>query len=154
MSDSVWPHRQQPTRLLRPWDFPGKNTGVGCQCLLVFPILLFSLISLHWPLRKAFLSLLAILWNSEFKWVYLSFLPLTFASLLFTAICKPSPDSHLAFLHVFFLGWSWFLSPVQCHEPLSIVLQALCLSDLIPSIYFSLPLYSHKGFDLCHTWMV
>ena len=31
---------------------------------LVFPILLFSSISLHWSLRKAFLSLLAILWNS------------------------------------------------------------------------------------------
>ena len=34
MSDSVWPHRQQPTRLLRPWDSPGKNTGVGCYFLL------------------------------------------------------------------------------------------------------------------------
>ena len=34
MSDSVRPHRQQPTRLCRPWDFPGKNTGVGCHCLL------------------------------------------------------------------------------------------------------------------------
>ena len=39
---------------------------------LVFPILLFSSISLHWSLRKAFLSLLAILWNSAFKWEYLS----------------------------------------------------------------------------------
>ena len=28
------PHRQQSTRLLRPWDSPGKNTGVGCHCLL------------------------------------------------------------------------------------------------------------------------
>ena len=28
------PHRLQPSRLLRPWDFPGKNTGVGCHCLL------------------------------------------------------------------------------------------------------------------------
>ena len=36
---------------------------------LVFPILLFSSISLHLTLRKAFLSLLAILWNSAFKWV-------------------------------------------------------------------------------------
>ena len=54
---------------------------------LVFPILLFSFISLHWPLRKAFLSLLAILWNSAFKWAYLSFSPLLSASLLFTAIC-------------------------------------------------------------------
>ena len=31
MSDSVWPHRRQPTRLPCPWDFPGKNTGVGCH---------------------------------------------------------------------------------------------------------------------------
>ena len=48
---------------------------------LVFLILLFSYISLHWSLRKAFLSLLAILWNSAFKWVYLSFPPLHFTSL-------------------------------------------------------------------------
>ena len=34
MSDSVRPHRRQPTRLPRPWDSPGKNTGVGCQFLL------------------------------------------------------------------------------------------------------------------------
>ena len=31
VSDSVRPHRWQPTRLPRPWDSPGKNTGVGCQ---------------------------------------------------------------------------------------------------------------------------
>ena len=34
MSDSVGPHGQQPTRLPRPWDSPGKNTGVGCHFLL------------------------------------------------------------------------------------------------------------------------
>ena len=34
MSDSVRPHRQQPTRLLCPWDSPGKNTGMGCRFLL------------------------------------------------------------------------------------------------------------------------
>ena len=34
MSNSVQPHRQQPTRLLHPWDSPGKNTGVGCHFLL------------------------------------------------------------------------------------------------------------------------
>ena len=34
MSDSVWPHRRQPTRLPRPWDSPGKNTGMGCHFLL------------------------------------------------------------------------------------------------------------------------
>ena len=30
----MWTHRQQPTRLCCPWDFPGKNTGVGCHFLL------------------------------------------------------------------------------------------------------------------------
>ena len=34
VSDSVRPHSRQPTRLLRPWDSPGKNTGVGCHFLL------------------------------------------------------------------------------------------------------------------------
>ena len=34
MSDSVRPHRRQPTRLPRPWDSPGKSTGVGCHFLL------------------------------------------------------------------------------------------------------------------------
>ena len=34
MSDSVRPQRRQPTRLPRPWDSPGKNTGVGCPFLL------------------------------------------------------------------------------------------------------------------------
>ena len=40
MSDSLRPHRQQPTRLLCPWDSPGKNTGVGC----------------HFPLQRIFLT--------------------------------------------------------------------------------------------------
>ena len=34
LSDSVRPHSRQPTRLPRPWDSPGKNTGVGCHFLL------------------------------------------------------------------------------------------------------------------------
>ena len=79
---------------------------------LVFPILLFPYISLHWSLRKAFLSLLAVLWNSEFKWVYLSFSPLFFTSLLFTAFCKACSDIQFAFLHFFSMGM--VLIPVCC----------------------------------------
>ena len=39
MSDSLRPHGLQPTRLLCPWNFPGKNTGAGCHFLLqgIFP---------------------------------------------------------------------------------------------------------------------
>ena len=39
VSDSLRPHGLQPARLLCPWDFPGKSTGVGCHFLLqrIFP---------------------------------------------------------------------------------------------------------------------
>ena len=71
---------------------------------LVFPILLFSYISLRLSPREAFLTLLAILCNSALKWVDRSFSPLPLASLLFSAICKDSSDNHFAFFHFFFLG--------------------------------------------------
>ena len=85
------------------WNIPLVSL-IFLKRSLVFPILLFPTISLHWSLRKAFLSLLAILWNSALKWVYLSFSPLPFTSLHFIAVCKVSADNHLAFLHFFFLG--------------------------------------------------
>src|SRR5574337_73230 len=59
-----------------------------------------------------FLSLLAVLWNSAFRCLYLPFSSLLFTSLLFTAICKASPDSHFAFLHFFSMGM--VLIPVSC----------------------------------------
>ena len=69
---------------------------------LVFPILLLPSISLHWSLRKAFLFLLAILWNCEFRWIYLSFcLLLLFFSQLFVS---PPQTIILFFLCFFFLG--------------------------------------------------
>ena len=39
VSDPQRPHGPQPSRLLRPWDFPSKSTGVGCHCLLRLPFL-------------------------------------------------------------------------------------------------------------------
>ena len=64
--------------------------------------------------------------------VYLSFSPLPFASLLFSIICKASSDNYFALLHFFSLGIVWSPPPVQCHKPLSIIHQTLCLSDLVP----------------------
>ena len=78
---------------------------------LVFPILLFSSISLHWSLRKAFLSLLAILLHSNGSiFPFLLCLPLT--SLLFSAICKASSDNYFALLH--FLFWGMVLITASC----------------------------------------
>ena len=94
---------------------------------LDFPILLFSSISFHWLLREAFLSLLAIFWNSAFKWVYLSFSPLPFTSLLFTAICKASSENHFAFLHFFFLKKVLITASCKRSWTSVIVLEALSL---------------------------
>ena len=73
-----------------------------------------------------------------------------FISLLFSAICKALSDNHFAFLHLFFLGMvlitaSCTMSQTSIHSSSDI------LSDLIPQIYLSLPLYNHKEFDLGHT---
>ena len=102
--------------------------------------------------EEGFLSLLAILWNSAFIWVYLSFSHLPLASLLFSAICKASSYNHFAFLYFFFLGMFYITASCTMSQNSLHILQALCLSDLIPWTYLSLPLYNHKGFDFGHTW--
>ena len=83
--------------------------------------------------------------------IYFLFL-LPFTSLLFTAICKASSDNHLAFRTSFSWGWSWSLPPVECQEPLCIVFQALCLSDIITWICLSLLLCNCEGFDVIPEW--
>ena len=67
-------------------------------------VFLRLLLLLHWSLRRVFLSLLAVLWNSAFRWTYVCFSPLHCASLLFSAVCRASSDGHFVFLHLFFLG--------------------------------------------------
>ena len=61
VSDSVRPHRWQPTSLRRPWDSPGKNTGVGCQsCSNAW----------KWKVKVKLLScvwLLAIPWTAAYQ---------------------------------------------------------------------------------------
>src|SRR5574341_42098 len=155
MSDSVRPQRRQPTRLPCPWYSPGKNTGVGfpflLQCMKVksesevaqsCPTLgdpmdcslpgssIHGIFQARVLLRKAFLSFLVILWNSAFRCLYLSFSPLLFTSLLSTAICKASPDSHFAFL--LFFSMRMVLIPVSCTMSRTSVHPALYLSELGP----------------------
>ena len=79
--------------LIFAWNAPFISV-IFLKRSLVFPILLFPSISLHYPPRKAFLFLL-ILWNSALRWIYLSFSPLPFISLLPLSYSKTSmPDMH------------------------------------------------------------
>ena len=71
------------------------------------PFIVSSIIK-HCSLKKTFLSLLAILWNSVFNWIYLSLSPLLSTSLHSSTICKVSSDNHFAFLLFFFVGMVLF----------------------------------------------
>ena len=134
----MWPHRQQPTRLARPWDSPGKNTGVGCHFLLqrdlwTFPFYCFPLFLCidHWG-RLSYLSLLffGTLHSNGYIFSFLHCFLLLFFTHLFV---RPPQTVILLFCISFSWGWSWSLSSIECHEPPSIVHQALCLSDLVIS---------------------
>ena len=100
-------------------------------------LLLFSSLSLHWSLRKAFLSLLP-------------FFGTLHADGYISAIFKASSDNHFAFLQFFFLDMvlitaSYTVLQTSIHSS-----SGTFLSYLTPWIYLSLPLYNHKGFYLGH----
>ena len=99
--------------------------------------------SLQCSLKEAFRSLIGILWNFAFCWAYHSLSPSPLVSLLSSAIYKASSDNLFAFLHFFSIGMVLVTASFTLclhNEPLSIVLQVLCLPDLTPWIYSSPPL--------------
>ena len=76
-----------------------------------------------------------------FSWVYLSFSPLPFASLLFPAIFKASSDNHFAFSHFFFLGM--------------VLITAFCtMSSFGYCSLFSVPLYSKTLWKSVMVWLI
>ena len=91
MSDSVKPHRRQPTRLPRPWDSPGKNTGVGChfllQCMTVKVKSLSRIRFLATPCTAAYEAPLSMGFSHQEYW---------------SGVPLPSPES-LLFIYLFFM---------------------------------------------------
>ena len=98
---------------------------------LVFLILLFSSIFCTDCLEKLsylFLLLFETVHSDAYIFPFILCFSLLFLSQLFV---RPPKTAILLFCISFPWRWSWGLSPVQCHEPLSVVHQALCLSDLV-----------------------
>ena len=120
---------------------------------LVFPFCSFRLfLCIVYLRRLSYLSLLffGTLHSVQYIFPFLHCLLLLFFPKL---LVKPPQTTTLPFCISFSVGWFWSWLSVQCYEPSSIVLQELCLPDLILWIYLSPPLYTYKGFDLGHTWM-
>ena len=117
--------------------------------ILSFPFCCFPLFLCtdHWG-RLPYLSLLffGTLHSNGYIFPFLCF-SLLFFSQLFV---RPPQTAVLLFCIFFFLGM--VLIPVSCTvSQTSVHSSSGTLSDLIPWIYFSLPLYNRKGFDLGHT---
>ena len=116
---------------------------------LVFPILLFTSISLHWSLRKVFSCHFSLCYSLELCiemdiFPFLLCLSLLFFSQLFV---RPCQTIILPFLPFFFLGFGLITASCTVSWTSTIVLQAICLSGLIPWIYLSLPVFNCKEFD-------
>ena len=130
--------------LIFAWNAPLVSL-IFLKRSLVFPNLFSSCISLHCSLRKAFSSLLAVLWYSAFRWVYLSFsllLLLLFFSKLFV---RPPQTTILPFCISF--SWAMVLITASCAMlQTSVHSSSGTLSDLISRIYLSLPLYNVRDF--------
>ena len=144
------PHRQQPTRLPHSWDSPGKEEISSLSHSILF-LYFFALVTDEGFLISCCYSLeLCIQMGIYFP--FLLCLSLLFFSQLFV---RPPQTAILPFCIFFFpLGKVLITDSCTMSRPPSIVLQALCLSDLIPWIYLSLPLHNLKGFDLGHTSVV
>ena len=95
-------------------------------------VFLYFFIDRWGRLSYHFLLFFGILHSSAYIFPFLHCFSLLFFSQLFV---RPAQTAILLFCICFPWGWSWFLSPVQCHKPHSIVHQALYLSDQCPYIY-------------------
>ena len=123
------------------WNIPLVSL-IFLKRLLVFPFYCFPLFLCtdHWG-RLSYLSLLffGTLHSNGYTFPFL----LCFSLLFFSQLFVRSPQTAtLLFCISFSWAWSWSQSPVQCHEPPSIVHQVVCLSDLVPWIYLLLLAYN------------
>ena len=102
MSDPQRPHGLQRTRLLRPWDFPGKSTGVGCHCLLQIN----SKLNYFFLSREKFLKKKSI----TYLWPFLPSTQKHHLNLGNIIICTSKPS----FTHLTNIANAFFKDKAQC----------------------------------------
>ena len=114
VSNPQRPHGLQPSRLLRPWNFPGKSTGVGCHCLLLHVLVALTFVNclelaeMNWSLMgKAYYECNGF-WYLLFLRTHfcsLHFHPMNFCAVLLSSCITSSPLSYLHILNTFPLSF-------------------------------------------------
>ena len=138
VSDSSRPHGLQPTRLLHPWDFPGKSTRVGCHCLLLILMrisyLKISNISL-WPATqrtgKTYKSQRPLVWHVPPYQTPSASAPLEF-------LLSPNASIYKSVLHSHFVTWGKKspYSPFEAADGGRSGCQSWCRQDCWPAVAF------------------
>ena len=117
MPDSWWPHGLQPTRLLRPWDIPGKSTGVGCHCLLQWICTCYHNYREHFLVHK--FKIFGIISNN-WDFTYASSTNIFSRCLTLFMICQPFWLYFLYDASVHFISQQHLMSHclmhLQCHR--------------------------------------
>ena len=132
MSNSVRPHRRQPTRLPRPWDSPGNNTGVGChfllQCMRVKSLSRVRFLATSWA--AAYQAPLSMGFSRQEYW---SAVPLPSPDGLsedskYSFSCYPVGPHCLSILYVIVCSYTSQTSNPSLHHPASSLATASLLS--------------------------
>ena len=166
VSDSLRPHGLQPTRLLRPWDFPGKSTGVGCHCLVWVQIL--PLITISWATQGRLHFLCEPLFPHPHHWSFsedkcmcnpqcVTFpSPVIKKGFVFFPAFQPFPD--LPFISCqpplctfscgIFRNLHMHLHPESRKQFLLVVVQSLCCAQLFSTPWTAA--YQSPGFAQTH----
>jgi len=119
VSDSSRPHGLQPTRLLHPWDFPGKSTGGGCHRLLHFFCLdMYISLTGRWKVHLCWLSYFPLLEYKLQGGRDLCFCPVMFMFLKDLEQCLAQSKYSVLFKIFFFLMWTIFKVFIEFITPL------------------------------------
>ena len=141
VSDSEWPHGLQPTRLLHPWDFPGKSTGVGCHCLLANSYSVSETQLQHHISQGIILTPLPTpVWRCLTRWLLLLWYPSCTMVLILTGYIFISPTWLVSLSH-----WEDFIHPqcpaegLECNRHQYVFAELICIqwSTCLHSFFFT-----------------